>query len=50
MPVIPVIRKLKQEIHEFEVSLAYIVRPYLKEKVTLNYTVHTLIIRYPKGN
>jgi hypothetical protein len=32
MPVIPTLRRLRREDHEFEVSLSYIVNPYLKNK------------------
>jgi hypothetical protein len=32
MPVIPALRSLKQEDHEFKVSLGYIVRPYSRKK------------------
>jgi hypothetical protein len=32
MPGIPLLRKEKQEDHEFKVSLGYIARPYLKNK------------------
>jgi hypothetical protein len=31
-PVIPAFRRLRQENCEFEVSLGYIVRPYLKQR------------------
>jgi hypothetical protein len=31
MPVIPAPRRLKQEDHEFQASLGYIVRTYLKK-------------------
>jgi hypothetical protein len=32
MPVISALRRLRQEDHEFETSLDYIVRPNLKRK------------------
>jgi hypothetical protein len=32
MPVIPALRRLRQEECEFQVSLGYMVRPCLKEK------------------
>jgi hypothetical protein len=31
LPVIPTLRRLRQEDHEFEDSLSYIVKPYLKK-------------------
>jgi hypothetical protein len=31
-PVIPALRRLREEEHEFEVRLGYIIRPNLKKK------------------
>jgi hypothetical protein len=36
MPVIPVLRRLKQETHEFEATLGYIVRSCLKKNNQTN--------------
>jgi hypothetical protein len=32
MPVIPALRRVRQEDHKFQASLHYILRPYLKKK------------------
>jgi hypothetical protein len=32
VPIIPALWRLRQENHEFKVSLSYIVRPYLKKR------------------
>jgi hypothetical protein len=34
MPIIPALRRLRQENCKFEASLSYTVRPYLKNKQT----------------
>jgi hypothetical protein len=39
MPVIPVLRRLRQEDQEFKANLNYISRPYLKKYIDHNNTV-----------
>jgi hypothetical protein len=44
MPVILVLGRLRPEDHEFEVSLGYIARPYLKKKMQQNLLLLLIII------
>jgi hypothetical protein len=36
MPIIPVLRRLRQKDHKLKDSLSYIARPYLQKKVVFN--------------
>jgi hypothetical protein len=45
MPIIPAHRRLRQEDHEFKVSLDYIVRPCLK-KTKISKRIHFVLCKY----